>query len=135
MNLANFAGTVTSLLGIGGALAAIVFGLLAARNQVTIKSLEGTVGALQGEVKAKDLAIATRNGTIEEKEKQIELLTQKAQVLENITTQAPEITQLVVVITKQHKESQKSMANMTEKLGDIAAALGRGEVMRRKETT
>lgn len=132
-SIGDITSAIGSLFGIGGALAAVVFGLLAARNKVTIQSLENTVGALQSEVSAKDLVINTRNDTINEKDKQIILLSQKSDVLQNVVTQAPEISRLALQIGKQHKESQQALTLMTEKLGDIATALGAAEMHRRKD--
>lgn len=111
------------LFGVGGGLGAVVFGLLSARSSVTIKSLENTCGAFESEIKSKQLTIDTKNATIHEKDLLIHELQQKSEVLQNIVTQAPDISKLAIQIGKQHKESQRSMQSMIQELSKITVAI------------
>lgn len=55
---------------------------------------------------------------------QLTLQKQKATVLESQVTQAPDITKLIDVLAKQHKETTQSNKSIIEGLGNVAQELG-----------
>ncbi len=114
------------------ALVALVFGALNLRNKyssgqdaTTIKSLKNSNGAYKTQSEVDQLNITN-------KQKEIDLLTQKAEILEQHVTQAPQINKLTVQLATQHKEMMSAMAEMsknnvrlTVEIGNIAKAMTR----------
>lgn len=120
--MSSFFGSLTNIgtaIGVGGIISSTVFGLLAARNKVTIQSLESTVRAYKEQFDAQQLTIKTRDATIVDRNKQLELVEEKARVLESIVTQAPAIAQMSLDMTRQHKETQKTTTKVITAIGDM----------------
>lgn len=111
------------LFSIVATLSAVVLGFLSAKNKITIVALEESN-------KAYASLHETDKLTLDANKDQIKILNQKANILENHITQAPDINELAVQLATQHKEmmninkeTMKAIQGMTKELSNVAKAV------------
>lgn len=137
MYVATLATTVNSLGGLIGAfgfVVAAVFGTLYGLKRAEKDKDNNTISVYKTNSEALQKLLDTREQELKEATvkhdenlKRIELLEQKANILENQVTQAPSIEKLINELSKQstardkqHKEQMEAMQKMTSELGNIA---------------
>lgn len=105
------------------ALIALVLGALNVRNKYASGQDSQTIKSL----KESNATFATRRESdqlvIDSLQREKSAQEEKAKVLENQVTQAPDINKLILQLGKQHKEMMSAMSNMTEQLGNVAKAV------------
>lgn len=124
-DLANVTSNATLIFGVVAAMTAVVLGFFSAKQKVSVVSLEESERALKALNETLRLQVDSYT-------KENILLRQKASVLENEITQAPQINELALQLGTQHKEMMQAMAvmsngnsKMTKEIGNIAKALSK----------
>lgn len=128
--MASFTTVANSLGGIVGALGivvAAVFGTLYGLKRAEKDKDNSTISTYKEYGDSRDKLLLAKNEELNEarlkhveNQKWIELLEQKANILENQVTQAPSINKLISQLSSQHKEQMDAMQKMTQELGNIA---------------
>lgn len=118
--LTSFSTLITVVIG----LTTLVLGAISVRNRYassqdaqTIKSLKNSNDAYKTQAETDKLAL-------DGKQRENELLTQKAEILEQHVTQAPQINDLAVQLATQHKELMEAFTVQSSNIGQMAKELG-----------
>lgn len=119
--LSSVTNNFTTVFGIVATLAAIVLGFFGAKQKVSLLSAEQEARILTGLNSTQNLQITSLSD-------QNKLLTQKAEILEQHVTQAPQINELAVQLATQHKDMMrafsKGFSEQSANMNSIATELG-----------
>lgn len=118
-------GNFSSVLNIILLITAVSLGALNIRNKYekgkdaeTLKTLKESNDAFATRREADKIVLDARDA-------EILVLHQKAEVLEKHVTQAPDITKLIVQLSKQHKEAMTEIGKVAVELGNVAKAISK----------
>lgn len=110
----------------------LVLGVINIRNRWEKGKDADTIRTLQNSNSALLTQQQVDASTVTNQDKEIAVLKQTAQVLQDMKTQAPDINRLIIQLSEQHKEMMSAMSKvmdsngkMTKEIGNIAKALSK----------
>lgn len=141
-DLTSVASSFSTALSISALLVALVLGVLNIRNKYasgqdaqTIRSLKNSNEAYKTQAETDQLRFVAKQKEVEGIYQQNKLLVQKAEILEQHVTQAPQINKLTIQLATQHKEMMKAMAEMSKNNAKLTIEIGNIAKAMTRETT
>jgi hypothetical protein len=102
----------------------LILGALNIRNKYSSAQDGQTIRSLKDSNSAFETENKVLKTTIESNAKEAALLAQKAEILEQHVTQAPQINELAVQLATQHKELMEAFTTQSSNIGKMAKELG-----------
>lgn len=112
----------------------LVLGALNVRNRYSSGQDAQTIKSLKESISTFSIRRESDQLIIDSKIKEVDLLKQKAEVLESHVTQAPQINKLTIQLATQHKEMMTAMAEMSKNNATLAVEIGNIAKAMTKET-
>lgn len=116
--------SVGTIVAIVIGLVTLVLGAINVRNKYASSQDAQTITSLQKSNAAYKTQSETDQLSLDGKQRENELLAQKAEILEKHVTQAPQINDLAVQLATQHKELMEAFTIQSSNIGQMAKELG-----------